>query len=761
MSIKTLHRSFAGGELTPELLGRIDLAKFQTGLDTCRNFISLPYGPAVNRAGFKYVIETKDSTKGSVLIPFIYSTSQAYVLEFGDQYMRIHTEGGTVLEANQNIIGATQANPGVLEITAHGYVVNQWVYVASIVGMTELNGRYYKVNTVPDVNHITLKDLAGNVIDTTGFTAYTSGGTIARVYEIATPYLEADLPSLHYTQSADVLTIVHKTYQQRHLSRLGATNWTLTAFSFAPTQAAPTSPVATATVGSGSTTYKYKVAAIATDGQEESLPTTSASCTNNLTTAGNYNTITWTNASGAIRYNIYKDSNGVYGYIGQSSDGTTGLKDDNISPDMSKTVPETEDPFVGAGNYPAAVGYFKGRRWFAGTTNKPQNLWGTRSGTESSMVYSIPVADDNRIAVRLTARQANSIRHIVPLGDMLLFTSGAEWLITSQNSDAITPTSIDYKTQGYIGASDVQPVVTNRSVLYAQDRGGRVREMLYKWESQGYDTNDISIMAPHLFDEYSIVSMTYTRAPYSAAWCVRSDGVLLGCTYVPEHQVIGWHRHDTAGTFESVSAIPEGSEDALYAIVKRSVDGRDVRYVEVLHPRVFATIADCFFVDSGATYDGAAATTIKGLWHLEGENVVVLADGAVVKDKTVSNGQITLDQAASKVHVGLPYVGDLKTLPLRADALQAAGQGTVKNVNGVHLRVKDASSIFVGPSFDALRQVKQRTTEPYGSPPNLVTGVQTIAIDPLWDEDGAVCVRQADPLPISVLSMTMEVEFGG
>jgi hypothetical protein len=428
---------------------------------------------------------------------------------------------------------------------------------------------------------------------------------------------------------------------------------------------------------------------------------------------------------------------------------------------MSKTVPETEDPFVGAGNYPAAVGYFKGRRWFAGTTNKPQNLWGTRSGTESSMVYSIPVTDDNRIAVRLTARQANSIRHIVPLGDMLLFTSGAEWLITSQNSDAITPTSIDYKTQGYIGANDVQPVVTNRSVLYAQDRGGRVREMLYKWESQGYETNDISVMAPHLFDEYSIVSMTYTRAPYSAAWCVRSDGTLLGCSYVPEHQVIGWHRHDTAGTFESVAAIPEGSEDALYAIVKRNVDGRDVRYVELLHPRVFATIADCFFVDSGATYDGAATTTIKGLWHLEGEDVVLLADGAVVKGKTVSNGQITLDQAASKVHVGLPYTGDLKTLPLRADALQAAGQGTVKNVNEVHLRVKDASSIFVGPSFDALRQVKQRTTEPYGSPPNLVTGVQTIAIDPLWGEDGAVCVRQSDPLPISVLSMTMEVEFGG
>lgn len=848
MSIKKLHRSFAGGELTPELLGRVDLQKFQTGLDTCRNFVSLSYGPAANRPGFGYVLETKDSSKRSALIPFTYSTSQAYVLEFGDQYMRIHTQGATLLNAAQNVTGVTQASPAVLTYTGADPTNGQWAYLSGITGMVELNGRYVKIaNVNTGANTFELTDLNGNAINSVPYGAYVSGGTFATVFEIATPYLEADLLDLHYTQSADVLTITHPGYQQRELRRLGATNWTLTALSFTPTQTAPTEVRVAATVGSGSTRYRYKVTAIATDGLEESLgsieatqapssftaftkanpgvfttsgahnlavdelayvssiggmveitdgyykinsvPTgttgslkttagvvvdtttyttytsggTIAECgvTNDLTTSGNKNTVTWTNASGAIRYNVYKEQNGVFGYVGQASDGTVGFVDNNITPDMTRTIPETEDPFTSANNYPSAVGYFKGRRWFAGTNNKPQNLWGTKAGTEANMTYSIPVNDDDRIAVRLTARQANTIRHIVPLGDLLLFTSGAEWRITSQNSDAITPTSIDYKTEGYIGANNVQPVVTSRSVIYAQDRGGRVREMLYKWESQGYDTNDISIMAPHLFDAYSITSMAYTRAPYSVAWCVRSDGTLLGCTYVPEHQVIGWHRHDTDGTFEAVAAIPEGAEDVLYAIIKRTIGGATKRFLERLHTRTFAALEDCFFVDAGITYEGAPATVIGGLWHLEGKEVVGLADGAVFSGKTVTDGAITLERAASTVQVGLAYTCDLKTLPLTAEAMQAVGQWNVKNVNAVRMRVRETSHLQAGPSFSELREFAQRTTEPYGSPPALYSGIAEISLDPDWGDDAAVCVRQDKPLPTTVLSMAMEVEIGG
>lgn len=765
MSAKALMRSFAGGELTPELYGRPDLLKYTTGFSpNTKNFIVLPHGPAANRPGFEYVIETKDSAKQSVLLPFVFSTTQTYILEFGNQYVRFHTNGATVLEADQAITSVTQASPGVFTRVAHGYANGQWLWLSDFTGMTELSGRFVIVADAT-ADTFTATDLAGAAIDTSGYGAFAAGNA-ARVYEIASPYAEADLFDLHFTQSADVLTIVHPGYQQRELRRSGATSWAFSLISFTPTIGTPVAPtVLSGGPGGGTPTdHQYRTTALASDGLEESLGSTaSAVASADLSISGNYVDVDPTPGgavvTGAVRYNVYKLFNGLWGYIGQT-DGSI-LRDDNITPDTSSTPPEANDPFVGAGNYPGAVGYFQGRRWFAGTSNKPQNLWGTRSGTESNMSYSIPTRDDDSISVRLTSRQANTIRHIVPLGDLLLLTSGGEWKIDSGGAvGAVTPTTIDYRPEDYIGASNVQPVVANAAVLYAED-SGHVLEMKYTWESQGYKPRDLSVIVPHLFENFTITSMTYTRKPYKALWAVRSDGLLIGLTYVPEQEVVGWHHHDTDGLFESVAAVREGTEDVLYAVINRTIGGRTVRYVERMHSRVFATLADAFFVDAGATYSGTPATTVTNLWHLEGETVSILADGAVQPRQVVTGGMITLENAASKVHVGLRYEGDFETLPLaiesRAPEWAALGQGKTKNVNKIYVRVYRSSGVYAGPTFDKLTLAKQRTTETYGEPPALRTGMLPIVISPVWDDDGTFCIRQSDPLPLTILGLVPEV----
>lgn len=756
MSKKALWRSFGSGEITPELFGRVDLSRMQTGLSLSQNFRILPHGPAQSRAGLEYVIETKDSTKRSVLIPFIFSTTQTYQLEFGDQYMRIHTDAGTVLEAAVAVASATNANPGVFTRVAHGFTTGQWLYWPSVTGMSDLEGRYMKV-VVLSANTFSLTDLAGVPFNTIALGTFTAG-TVSRVYEIATPYLEADLSALHFTQSNDVMTLTHPSYQQRELARLGLTNWTLTAVSFNPTQVAPGACTVVPNAAGG-TSYSYVTTAVATGTLEESLAsvvTTNAAC-QVLTTAGSFNTITPPATAGAIRYNVYKLLNGLYGYIGQT-DGS-GFRDDNITPDTTKNPPLVNDPFVGAGNYPSAAGYFSGRKWFAGTNNKPQGLWGTRSGTERNLTYSIPLKDDDAIAVNLTARQANVIRHILPVSDLLLLTSGAEWKIETQNSDTLTPLTISYKPEDFIGASNVTPAVTAGAVLYAQDRGGHVRELKYEWNQRGYRTNDISLLAPHLFDGYNLTSMAYSRAPSPVMWATRSDGVMLGLTYVPEQEVLAWHQHVTDGAFEWVSVTPEGDEDYAYCIVNRSINGRPVRYVERLHSRRFASLEDAFCVDAGATYDGAATNVVSGLWHLAGETVSVLADGGVISGLTVSSttGKLTLPTGvtAEKIHIGLGYNCDLETLPL-ANEGQGNGQAERKNVNVVHVRVNESSGVRIGPTFDNLVLMKQRTTEPYSTAPALATGKFKVTLSPTWGEDGVVCVRQADPLPLTVLAMAVE-----
>lgn len=765
---RTLQRSFGGGEVTPEFYGRIDDVKYQTGLALCKNFLVYPHGPAANRAGTTYVNAVKDSTKAVRLIPFTYSTSQTMVLEFGDQYLRFHTQGATLL----------------------------------------------------------------------------SGGSI---YEISTPYLEADLFDLHYVQSADVMTLVHPSYAPRELRRLGATNWTLSTISFTNPIAAPSGVTATA---SGHSTakynYTYVVTTITTDGLRESVASSSATANGNLLEQGGIVTISWSAVSGASRYYVYKLQGGLFGYIGQTT--STSIIDDNIAPDMGVTPPQYDSIFASSNNYPQAVSYFEQRRCFAGTNTEPQNLWMTKSATESDMSYRIPINDDDRIAFRVAAREANTVRHIVPLTEMILLTSAAEWRVTSLNSDAITPTSVSVKPQSYVGASNVQPIIVNNSLIYAAARGGHVRELGYSWSAGGYITGDLSVRAPHLFDNQTLVDMGFSKAPYPIAWFIRSDGKLLGLTYMPEQAVGAWHQHETQnGSFESVAVVAEGDDDVAYFVVKRTINGSTVRYIERLGSRFFAENQDAYFVDCGATFDstnttsatmtisggtswgsdetltltastatflnpvstdlgdaivvtatdgerytltiegtssttvatvrtdktipaalrGSATTnwsfarnTISGFTWLEGETVNILADGAVHPQRTVTSGAITLDSPASVVQVGIPITADLQTLPLAIQA-EAFGQGRMKNVNQAFLRVNESSGVFVGPDSSNLTEYKQRTTEPYGSAPSLKSQELRMSISPAWTDSGQVFVRQSDPLPITVVSLSVEVSIGG
>lgn len=960
-NVRNLRHSFAGGEISPEMFGRIDDQKYQTGLAKCRNFVVTPQGPVENRAGFAFVREVKNSGLKVRLIPFTYSTTQTMVLEMGAGYFRFHTQGATLL----------------------------------------------------------------------------SGGN---PYEITNPYAEEDLFDIHYVQSADVLTLVHPKYRPMELRRLGATNWTLTAITFTYILSAPTSVTATA---SGHTTakytYKYIVTSVAADGIRESAASSVASASGNLYETGGIVTISWTAASDATRYNVYKLQGGLYGYIGQT--GTVSLVDDNIAPDMSKTPPtvdttfnvsgiasvgvnaqgnnytsvptggaitgrtiasagylphwmysianppehwiedptgfdaeltitwknnvyknwltgeafnclsidtvtiadggfgytdpkvkfgiEALPPYTGGPMYsapsitltksaitawpttlkvnasagsgakltpiisagkitsvrvddpgsgyvtptvaidnagggsgatfhapvlqeafrPAAVSYFEQRRCFAGTLDSPQQLWMTKSGTEADVTYSLPIKDNDRISVRVAAREANTIRHIVPLSQLLLLTSAAEWRVTSINSDAITPTSISVKPQSYVGASNVQPVIVNTNLIYAAARGGHIRECAYNWQANGFITGDVSLRASHLFDHFEIADMAYSKAPLPMLWFVSTSGDLLGFTYVPEQQIGAWHRHDTyRGAFESCTVVAEGNDDVLYVCVRRGVGGQVRRYIERLHTRGTQEARDGVFVDSALSYDGrntsaigvtvtggttwgpgenltltasaalfshpgdadvgdevvlgienppgirltiqsVSSTTVAtvqadqtlpemyrnistdrwefarrefaGLTHLEAREVAILADGAVHPRQVVEDGKITLDAPAAVVHVGIPIEAELQTLPLALQIDHAFGQGRQKNINHAWLRVYRSAGIWVGPDEDHLIEVKSRTDELYGSPPGLKTEELDVMLIPSWREGGSVCVKQVDPLPLTLSALTLEVSIGG
>jgi hypothetical protein len=724
---RTLARSFAGGEVTPEFWGRIDDGKYQTGLALSRNFYSLPHGPVVNRPGTTFVRASKDSTKKSVVRPFAYSITQTMVLEFGDSYVRFHTQGATLARgvvAAYN--GATAYTPG--DLAKQGGV--DYVCIANTTGNAPPNAAYWYAQPA------------------TG------------EYEIPSPYAQADLLDLHFEQSLDVLTITHTGYQPRELRRAGAVKWYFTTPAFTPTYAAPTGVGVVATQPTAGTTKSRSYVVTALTGTDESLPSSVVSVANLLTGIGNFNTVSWSAVAGATRYNVYALEGGIYGFIGQSS--TLTFVDDNIAADTSYCPPENVNPFPAAspGDYPAAVTYFEQRRCFAGTLNKPQNFWATRSGTESNLQYAIPTRDDDSLQFKIAARQNQTIRHLVPMQDLLVFTASAEWRIRSSDGGPLTPTNFSVKPQSYVGANNVTPLAFNTTVVFFANRGGHVREMGYSNEAGGWITGDLSLRTPHRFDGYSILDAAVSKAPYPIAWLVSSAGNLLSLTYVPEQNVGAWASHDTDGTFESVCCVAEGAEDVLYAVVNRTIGGVTKRYIERMATRRFATQADAFFVDAGLSYSGASTSTLAGLDHLEGKTVAILADGAVRPTAVVTGGQITLDAPCTKAQVGLPITADLQLLPMAVEA-QAFGQGRTKNVNRVWMRVYQSLGIRAGPSLTRLTEYAARTTEVFGSPPNLQTKECEIVLDPEWTDGGQVYVRQSDPLPLTLVSMILEAEVGG
>jgi hypothetical protein len=207
--------------------------------------------------------------------------------------------------------------------------------------------------------------------------------------------------------------------------------------------------------------------------------------------------------------------------------------------------------------------------------------------------------------------------------------------------------------------------------------------------------------------------------------------------------------------------VSEGTEDILYCIIRRTINGASVRYVERMVSRQFVDPADAFFVDAGLTYNGAPATVISGLSHLEGKTVNVLTDGAVHPPVVVTAGQITLEYTASKAQIGLPITSDIQTLPLALQVDYSFGQGRPKNVNKAWLRVYRSSGINVGPDVNNLVPVKQRTVEPYGTPPNLKSEEIEVVLTPTWGMSGQIFIRQTDPLPLTLASYTLEVALGG
>lgn len=677
--------SGAAGEIAPELYGRVDQELYYIGMKTVRNWIVRQYGGWSNRPGYYYIAEVKNSSHNTRVIKFQFNEEQTYVLELGDQYMRIIADGGQVIETAKNITAITQANPGVITSNAHGFSNGDDVFTDSITGMIELNGRTFRVAGVT-ANTFQLNDYQGNAIDTSAYTAYSSGGTVSRIYTVSTPWAHEDVFDLNFAQKNDTITIVHPDYYPRDITRTGNTAWTVTEFAnengpFQETNTTATTVYASAATGSGVTLTASAALFDATMVGElfyiEAEPVddtkmweaAKAISTNDIRRAGTHyyeaqNTATSgtikpdhvegerTDGDNGVRWKYLHSGFGIVEITGYTSTTVVTVTVINRLPakvvgGANATTLWAKAAWSESEGYPSACVYHKGRMIFGGTNNQPSTLWMSEVDLRFNFGTGNPILDDEAITVPINAVELNAIRHLLPFTGLIVLTSNSEQLISGDSDGALLASSPPKPTpQGSTGSSKVPPIIIGNTGLFVQDIGSTIHSLKYQLDSDSFGGIDMTARSPHLFRNKAVKDWAYQRYPLSVVWAVMDDGELNGLTFMEEQKVFAWHRHDTDGSYHSVATIREGRETSAYFVIEREIDGVTKKYIELQASRYFTDEVDQFFVDCGLTYDGrntgSTTVTVTGgtTWASEdAEDLTITSSVGIFKaeDATLRN----------------------------------------------------------------------------------------------------------------------------
>lgn len=877
------HFSFAGGELSPSLYARTDQVKYQTGARILKNMYVPRAGGAFNRPGSEFTCEIP-GTNTPRLIPFIFNDTNAYCLVFIDGRMLVVKSGAYVEDSAfpaKNILNITKGVETIIEVDNETSLSGTYmVSLTGIGGMTELNGRDFRVAGISG-RFFRLQYLNGANVDSTVFGDYTSGGSVVRIFTLTHSYSADTYADLQFSQSADVMILTHINYAIKKLTRTSDSGWTLTDLEIATDQEPITSLSNNGAIGS---TFQYEVYGVGPDGEIGESAVTHTSTTANAATLVQ---LTFNTTTTAAYYAVLRNN----GYIGATATNTF-VDNGQIAEwfDQIGNAPLSEGELfpTPTPKRAAAVGFYQQRLLFGNLLDNftgipyPETIVPSFVGHYFDFWSRGPIADNdnNPFKFDVAGRRVNEIRHLVDLERLVVFTADGVHVAQGDDAGALTPTTINLKRVSSTGAAKLRPLVCNESLLYLEARRSIIRDLNFQIQTQGYQGNDLTIFAKHLFDGHTVESWDYQLNPDSILFAVREDGVLLGMTYVKEQQIVAWHRHyftscdidrnptDT-GLADAVCCIPENDEDVLYVSVSRQNEfylsdtqlGKTRRFLERMVIETVEDIRDCTYLDSRLSYDGRnlndshdmqltggtdwtytetlnllsyvpyfeasdvgneiqltgsdgtvirflitayldpnnvsgkphktvpfamrgalitdwakAVDEISGLWHLEGYKVSVFADGYVVGSPNrpnvptyiVENGAITLERPYAIIHVGLPYVSDVETL----DVDTAEGQTIVdreKLISKVTVWLEDSRGIYAGvnpdndTSLEGLTELKTRDQELYDEPNQLVTGTAYVNIQPEWNTNGRVLLRQVDPLPMRVNAIAPAglIPFGG
>jgi hypothetical protein len=804
-----IQTNFTAGEFSPKMDGRVDFPKYFNGAKTLDNFIIYPQGGVVRRSGFEYIAAAKTSNEAVRLIPFEFSTTQAYILEFGDKYIRFYMDGGQIpvaADSESKLIMHMDGNQGSVSFpddgdTGHSPVANGNVHCdVSQSKFSSQSSAFFDGNdyiSIPD--HADWRYAAG--LFTIDFSMKIDYMPSNAVQYLISQYDDAD--SYYYLRlrdNAGTKTLEWEVNNNGSVDCSVLSTWS--------TPATNTWYHIAMIRGWDSDTNKW---AITVSGALLGSATTAAITIDSFTAdlwIGNFNGNTafgfkgWIEelrvTKGEARWTAnfapptapYPLQDGETAYevttsyltedlptikFAQSADTMYLTHEDYEPQKLTRTghaawtisdYAPTSDRFDDAESYPAAVGFFEERLVFGGTLDTPQGLFFSVSGDWEDMTEGSSA--DDAIRIEIAADQVNTIRWLETGRVLVVGTVGGEWKAgASTLDDPLTPTNVTVRRETSYGSANVQPETIGKNVLFVQRAGKKVREFAYNFDVDGYISHDLNILADHIIDS-KIVSIAYQQEPYSILWVVTQDGGLYSLTYQKDHEVVAWAAHPVGGTsvdVKSVAVIPGDEEDEVWISVERtlsSVSDYRVNYIERMRPIFSGTdTTQGFFVDSGLSYSGAEVTSVSGLSHLEGETVTVLANGIPLNASTtstpsqlsleVASGAITLGMQATSVYAGLGYNSNIETLRVAVPSEKGTIQGKTKRISAVTLRLLETQECKMGPDSDSLVAID------FDDGSTAFSGDKQQEFPGGYETEGYIYIRQDQPLPLTVLAIMPEV----
>lgn len=815
--------SFNAGEITPRLAARTDFSKYSSGLETAVNVIPLAEGGLMRRAASRYIAATQSSSVKARLKRFEFSTTQAYILELGEQIMRFYRHQGQIIAANITASITNGTFPSGIaswsDVSGGGGGIAHDVTNLRLsldpggTAASDIASAEQQVTNASALDH-TIKfrvyGAPGNTVDLqigtatggtqilspvqfqVGFHCKTFTATAANFFvqfrslgtyqnkivgiddvslidnsgiEIDTPWTESELFTVNGPQSADVLYLYHPDNPTYKLLRLGHTSWSLVEVPWVDGPYLDENISATTLLPSAATGLGINLTLSVKTGVNDDRGWLS------------------TDIGRLVRYQ--KAGAGAWGYtvIVSITSPTVAVADvrEDFQATPTAAISFRLGAWSGTTGYPSIGTFYEQRQFAANTSTRPQSLWATQTADFENHTpdnLSGTVEDDDALDYTISADEVNAIRWFSPGEDTLVLgTTGGEWIPESAGI-VITPSDIVVRRRTKHGSANIQPVRVGNVVLFVQAAKRKIREFGFAFEVDGFQAFDMTRLAQHI-TRGGIVEMDFQQEPDSLVWAVRSDGQLLSMTFRREEDVVGWARHIVGGSFstgdvvvESVAVIPgadgagqtqsSANRDEVWITVKRTINSATVRYVEVLE-RDYETgddENDSYYSDSIITYDGVATSSITGLDHLEGETVKVFADGFIHPDQTISSGAITLDADAAVVQIGLGYTHTIKPLKFEGGTVAGTAVGKTKQIFGVTYVLLNSHTITFGPDTDNLRTIDFRVvSDAMDTAVPFFTGERFEAFDGDWKFDPRIVIQSDDPVPFTLLALAPEIEI--